>query len=387
MKKLGEIAEKINSGKTPLGGEAVYTREGVLFIRSQNVNNDKLDLDNPVYIPESINNQMKNSIVKSDDILLNITGASLGRSCVVPKDFKVGNVNQHVCIIRLNIQYSPRFVQPIFSSNKGQLIFNSLQTGSGREGLNFESIKGIKLSIPQKDEQIKIATFLSLIDQRIETQNKIIKKLESLIRGLNNYLHKKYGNDVEISLAKLGKSYNGLSGKSGDDFGMGKPYITYVNVYQNSTVDESMIGYVKISDGEKQNTIRYGDALFTISSETSEEVGISSVYLGENQELYLNSFCFGYRLDDFNILNPKYMPYCFSSYKFRKFVYPLAQGSTRFNLHMHHFMNKKFKIPTAQNQLRIRKLLDSISEKLQTEKFIYSSLREQKSYLLKKLFI
>ena len=172
-KKLGEIADKVNSGKTPLGGEAVYTKEGVLFIRSQNVNNDGLELDNSVFIPESVNNQMKNSIVRSNDILLNITGASLGRSCVVPEDFKMGNVNQHVCIIRLKQNYNPRFVQPIFSSYKGQNIFNSLQTGSGREGLNFESIKGIKLSIPQKNEQVKIGKLLSLIDDRISTQNKI----------------------------------------------------------------------------------------------------------------------------------------------------------------------------------------------------------------------
>ena len=79
-KKLGEVSEKINSGKTPLGGESVYTESGVLFIRSQNVNNDRLELDNITFISELINAGMKNSIVKSNDILLNITGASLGRS-------------------------------------------------------------------------------------------------------------------------------------------------------------------------------------------------------------------------------------------------------------------------------------------------------------------
>src|SRR5690606_18089950 len=133
--------------------------------------------------------QMKNSIVRSNDILLNITGASLGRSCVVPDDFKIGNVNQHVCIIRLKQNYNPRFVQPIFSSYKGQNIFNSLQSGSDREGLNFESIKGIKLSIPQKNEQVKIGKFLSLIDDRISTQNKIIEQLETLIKGLSEKIY------------------------------------------------------------------------------------------------------------------------------------------------------------------------------------------------------
>ncbi|MCB0451032.1 MAG: hypothetical protein KDC97_13025 [Confluentibacter sp.] len=83
-----------------MGGEAVYTNKGVLFIRSQNVNDNRLDIENAVFISEEINNEMKNSIVYPNDILLNITGASLGRSCVVPTGFNIGNVNQHVCIIR-----------------------------------------------------------------------------------------------------------------------------------------------------------------------------------------------------------------------------------------------------------------------------------------------
>ena len=170
--KLEDVTEKINSGKTPLGGESTYLLEGIVFIRSQNVNNDQLELSSPIFISEKVNNGMKNSVVKSNDILLNITGASLGRSCVVPDDFKVGNVNQHVCIIRPKKDYAPRFIQPILSSAKGQAIFESFQTGSGREGLNFESIKKIELDFPTLDEQKKIADFLSLIDQRIQTQTK-----------------------------------------------------------------------------------------------------------------------------------------------------------------------------------------------------------------------
>jgi len=192
VRKLGELADKVNSGKTPLGGEAVYMEHGILFIRSQNVNNDRLELENPTFIPEEVNNQMKNSIVQPNDILLNITGASLGRSCVVPSDFNIGNVNQHVCIIRLSNGNNPRFIQPIFSSDKGQAIFKSLQTGSGREGLNFESIKGLKLSIPNSSEQQKIASFLSLIDERIQTQNQIIEELKLLKSTLSKKLFSKH---------------------------------------------------------------------------------------------------------------------------------------------------------------------------------------------------
>ncbi len=183
-KKLGEVADKINSGKTPLGGESVYTESGILFIRSQNVNDDKLFFDNATFISEEINNTMKNSVVKANDILLNITGASLGRSCVVPNNFTIGNVNQHVCIIRLNKESNPRFVQPILSSAKGQNIFVSLQTGSGREGLNFESIKGIEISFPSLPEQTKIATFLTAVDEKLQTLKKKQTLLEQYKKGV-----------------------------------------------------------------------------------------------------------------------------------------------------------------------------------------------------------
>lgn len=137
------MADKVNSVKTPLGGEAVYTKEGVLFIRSQNVNNNKLELENSVFIPELINNQMKNSIVQANDILLNITGASLGRSCVIPNDFKSGNVNQHVCIIRLNKQY-------LFSLNPSE---QSLISFFLPEGI-LEYFQLTKVEKEQKELQI-----------------------------------------------------------------------------------------------------------------------------------------------------------------------------------------------------------------------------------------
>ncbi len=183
-KKINEIAEKINSGKTPLGGETVYTENGVTFIRSQNINDDKLLLDNVVYIPEEINKGMKNSVVKPNDILLNITGASLGRSCVVPENFTIGNVNQHVCIVRLDEENNPNFIQSFFSSFKGQIIFQSLQTGSGREGLNFESIKGIKINLPSLPEQQKIASFLTSVDERLTLLAQQKEKLELYKKGV-----------------------------------------------------------------------------------------------------------------------------------------------------------------------------------------------------------
>lgn len=166
-KSFGDITSKIGSGSTPRGGSKAYTEEGVVFIRSQNVNNNQLILENIVYIPQETHVKMSGSKVVANDILLNITGASIGRSCVVPSDFKEGNVNQHVCIIRSQ-NHNPLFIQSFLSSKKGQNAIQSRQTGSGREGINFQAVRSIDLNLPPLKEQTKIATFLSAVDTKID---------------------------------------------------------------------------------------------------------------------------------------------------------------------------------------------------------------------------
>lgn len=178
--KFKSITIKIGSGNTPKGGEKVYQNQGIPFIRSQNVNKNKLILDNVTFISDEINLKMKGSIVKENDILLNITGASIGRSCVVPKDFIIGNVNQHVCIIRLKNDNS-KFIQSFLSSYRGKKLIFQGQTGSGREGLNLQSISGFKIRLPLLQEQKKIASFLSSIEEQIEGMERK-KSLWKIIR-------------------------------------------------------------------------------------------------------------------------------------------------------------------------------------------------------------
>ncbi|RKG30731.1 restriction endonuclease subunit S [Acinetobacter tianfuensis] len=166
-KKIGNIASKVGSGSTPRGGAEAYTDHGIIFIRSQNVNNDQLLLDDVAYIPEETHVKMSGSKVIANDILLNITGASIGRSCVVPHYFTEANVNQHVCIIRTPND-DPIFVQSFLSSENGQNAIQSKQAGGGREGLNFQAIRSIDFHFPpSKEEQTKIASFLSKVDEKI----------------------------------------------------------------------------------------------------------------------------------------------------------------------------------------------------------------------------
>ena len=184
----------------------------------------------------------------------------------------------------------------------------------------------------------------------------------------------------------MGYSYSGLSGKSASDFGTGKPFITYLNVYSNNIVDETDYQYVNIQESEKQNVVRYGDVLFTLSSETPEEVGVGSVYLGTDQ-VYLNSFCFGIHIENENLAYPPYLSYYVSSTQFRKFIYPFAQGSTRFNLCKADFEKAAITLPSLDNQKRIHSILNCITEKLNTEKSILEQYAILKQYLLSQMFI
>ena len=249
-----------------------------------------------------------------------------------------------------------------------------------------DDLRNLKMSYPQKEEQQKISHLLSLLDERITTQNKIIDKLQSLIRGINDSLYAQYGNEVKTSFANLGSSYSGLSGKSAQDFGSGKPFITYLNVYSNNVINEKDFQFVAIRDNEKQNVVEYGDVLFTLSSETPEEVGIGSVYLGK-EKVYLNSFCFGIHITNTEVVYSPYLSYYVSSTPFRKFIYPYAQGSTRFNLCKADFEKASIKLPSLENQKRIYSILSHIESKTETEKSLLDLYNSQKQYLLRQMLI
>ena len=181
--KLGELAVKVGSGSTPKGGNAVYTTSGHCFVRSQNVGMGHLILNDIAYIDESTHQKQKSTELRTNDVLLNITGASIGRTALATEEINGGNVNQHVCIIRTNGNVEPSYICDYIQTSKIQKYIQSLQTGGSREGLNFEQIRSFPINIPTVEEQVKIAKLLSLINERIATQSKLIEKLESLIKG------------------------------------------------------------------------------------------------------------------------------------------------------------------------------------------------------------
>ena len=221
---IAELATKVGSGVTPRGGEAVYKTEGHPFVRSQNVGLGHLLLDDIAYIDEDTHQRQKNTELQLDDVLLNITGASIGRSAIVTKEIVRGNVNQHVCIIRTKDNLVSSFLCNFLLSNYGQKQIDSFQAGGNRQGLNFEQIKSIKIGLPSIEEQKKIAELLQLLEQRIVTQNKIIEDLKKLKSAISHILFSSKG---AIHLSEIANVVMGQSPSSNayNDQGLGMPLV------------------------------------------------------------------------------------------------------------------------------------------------------------------
>ncbi|MCH8295325.1 restriction endonuclease subunit S, partial [Candidatus Poribacteria bacterium] len=167
--RFGDLTQKLRSGSTPRGGKSVYQETGIKFIRSQNVWNDGLKLDNIAHITEEIQQKMHATIVKPKDILLNITGASIGRSALVLDDFDEGNVSQHVAIVRLVERSLRRYIHFYLISLMAQNAIMSAQVGISREGLSMAKLKQFIVPIPPLEEQkrivAKVDQFMTLCDQ------------------------------------------------------------------------------------------------------------------------------------------------------------------------------------------------------------------------------
>lgn len=190
---------------------------------------------------------------------------------------------------------------------------------------------------------------------------------------LDELIEKLCPNGVEYkTLGEIGKFYGGLTGKSKKDFNNGNAkFITYKNVYDNLSLKIDIEDKVFVGENENQRTLEYGDIIFTASSETPDECGISSVLTQKtNEKLYLNSFCFFLRLNDKNLLNPNFAKHLFRSSNLRSQIEKTASGVTRFNVSKKAMEKVCIPVPPLEVQCEIVHILDDFTEfstKLSTE--------------------
>ena len=354
--KLGKLTTKVGSGSTPRGGNSVYTDSGRCFVRSQNVGMGILLLNDIAHIDEKTHHKQASTEIKEKDVLLNITGASIGRTAVANKQIAGGNVNQHVCIIRPNDKLNSDFLCNYIQTRKIQNYINSLQTGGSREGLNFQQVRSFPINVPLVSEQTKISRLLSIIDYRIATQSKLIEQLESLIKGIIHHLTAESPNVriadcldchsstlQENQLKELGKcrvyGANGVCGYT-DSPAINGNAILIVK-------DGSGIGNVSFATGEYS-------------------------VIGTSNYLTAKS---GYNL--------RYIYFCLMNFNFA----PYKTGMAIPHIYFKDYGKAKIYCPALEEQERIAKILSNIERKIAIERSITDHFNEQKQYLLQRLFI
>lgn len=304
-----------------------------------------------------------------------------------------GIVSPAYTVLKNKIEIDEGFYKYLFKKEDFINRLNSVIYGI-RDGkqISYSDFKDLKLQYPPIGEQKRIATILSTWDKAIDLKEKLIEQKKEQKKGL---MQKLLTGEVrlpgfnsewkKVRLGDIGKTFNGLSGKSSDDFGKGKPYIPYKTIFDDCRIDITKFDYVQIRNDENQNRVKYGDIFFTTSSETPDEVGMSSVLLDQVDELYLNSFCFGFRLNDFNVLLPEFAQFLLRSNDFRRKIYSLAQGSTRFNISKNEVMKIEVLLPSTEEQEAIAQILTITIKEIKLLQKQAEFLKEQKKGLMQLL--
>ncbi len=381
------------------------TNEGTLWVKIADVGIQKMKDNNLSYLPNSFKDKHSKYLLKKNDYVVALTRP------ILSGELKIAQINDFFNNSLLNQR-----VGKIESSENLDYIYYLLQNnrliksienniaGSDPPNLSPKEINNIKVRFPTSTEQTKIATFLTAVDKRINLLQKKKTELEQYKKGIMQKLFsvqtdnnpslrfkKEDGSDFEDwkvkMLGEIGETFNGLTGKTKVDFGRGKPYIQYMQIFSNSRIDITNFGLVDVGDDENQSKAQFGDVFFTTSSETPNEIGMSSVLTEQVEDVYLNSFCFGYRPNSLEELVPEFSQYFFRSSKVRKEIIKLAQGSTRFNMSKVAFMKLKFNFPKKEEQQKIANFLSSIDKSI---KNISNQIDDSvlfKKGLLQKMFV
>ena len=266
--RIKDIIRKIGSGVTPKGGSEIYVDSGITFLRSQNVYDDGLRIDNVSFITNEINENMKSSQIRPKDIVINITGASIGRSCIIPDFLKKANINQHMLFLRFKknrVQYIAKYLK----SNYIKEYINSVQAGTSKEALTMGQILYFPLLVPPEEEQFFIVNYLkqktnaidkkiSLLETKITHYKELSKSLinEAVCRGLKKNVALK-----ESGIEWIGKIPEHWEVKRVKDiFKIGRGRVIgqeelidngLFPVYSSQTENDGCLGYINSFDFKK----------------------------------------------------------------------------------------------------------------------------------------
>ena len=394
-KKLGDVA-KITPGGTPSKNISNYWYpKEIPWLSSGEINKEIIFSTDGMISKKGFNNSSAKWI-KQDSVLIALAGQGKTRGKVAINRIPL-TTNQSIAGIEPSNEVYYKFLY--HQLTKDYLKLRLISSGDGsRGGLNKKLLNDYAVNLSSIDEQHKLGILLSHIDNTLQLHERKYEELALIKKALLQKLFPKNDevapevryknfNDAweQRKLGEVGKTFTGLSGKTKEDFGHGDAhFVTYMNVYSNPISDPNMVENVEIDT--KQQEVKKGDVFFTTSSETPEEVGMSSVWLSDAPHIYLNSFCFGFR-PTVNIFHPYYLAYLLRSNNIRNKMMILAQGISRYNISKNKVMKLNVTIPNIREQQKIGEFFKQLDFLITLHHRKLEKLKQLKKFLLQNMFI
>ena len=366
------------------------------YLRTKNVFDGRIDIDDVLTMPMT-DEQFAQFRIRNGDVLLN-EGQSLelvGRCAIYQDEYPEPCAIQNALLrFRARAGASEKFASYLFRHCQQTGVFAriALQTTSVAHlgGSRFERLR---LPWPAEPEQRAIAAALSDVDALLGGLERLIAKkrdlkqaaMQQLLTGQTRLPG--FSGEWEVKrLGDFGTTYGGLTGKTKADFGAGAAqYITFMNVMTNVVIDREIFERVNVSPIETQNRAKKGDLFFNGSSETPEEVAMCAVLLEEVQDVYLNSFCFGFRFREGAEADGVFFAYYLRGREGRELMKSLAQGSTRYNLSKVALLNSSLRLPTLPEQTAIAAVLADMDAELSALVARRDKTRELKQAMMQEL--
>ena len=313
-----------------------------------------------------IDKELSNNIINEKDVVIVRYGATAG---FVGHGI-TGVLANNMFTVNPENDVAKDYLYIYLKQDKIYKKLNNSNGSSAMPALNFGTVKDVEIAYPLVAEQDKIGELFKNLDNLITLHQRKCDALMNVKKSLLEKMFPKNSSNIpeirfkgftdvweQRKLGEIGNTFTGLSGKTKEDFGHGEAkFVTYMNVFSNPIAQLNKTEPIEIDN--KQNQVEYGDVFFTTSSETPDEVGMSSVWLENKGNIYLNSFCFGFR--PFVKNDPYYMAYMLRANRFRKSMTLLAQGISRYNISKIGVMNIDIQLPNNQEQERIGKLFSEI---------------------------
>jgi len=366
----------VKTGGTPSTLISDYWNGNVKWMSSGELNKKRIyDVDGR--ITELGLNNSSATLIPPNCILIGLAGQGKTRGTSAINYVEL-STNQSIAAILPSKHFNSEFVYQSIDKRYEELRELS-SGGGGRGGLNKALLMNLPILLPPMPEQEKIAEVLGDIDGLIDkTQQLINKKKDLKTATMQKLLTPKPDWECK-KLGDLGNTYSGLTGKGKQDFIEGNcKYIPFLNIMNNTAIDVSFFEKVNVDNNERQNKCMKDDLFFNTSSETPEEVGMCSTLQEDIDDLYLNSFCFGFRVKQNMDVSSKFLAYLFRATFGRELMKRLAQGSTRYNLSKDNFMETIILLPKYQIQKQVVEMLsdmDSEIEALEKELNKYQDLK------------